>query len=226
VVGVGRSALDTSGLTLLQRLVADSVLARVFGVRETLSLAAIGIASVVAPVLVEAVGIRTALVVTGVLLPAIALICWRRLERMDAGAAVREREVSLLRATPIFEPLPPATIELLAARLAPVRAPAGAEIIHQGDPGDRFYLVTSGEVEVLVDGEPAGRLGPGGYFGEIALLRNVPRTATVRALGDVELYALERDVFVSAVTGHPQSEASADAVVSTRLGSLSAPAAM
>src|SRR5439155_21953324 len=82
VVGVGRSALDTSGLTLLQRLVADSVLARVFGVRETLSLAAIGIASVVAPVLVEAVGIRTALVVTGVLLPAIALICWRRLERM------------------------------------------------------------------------------------------------------------------------------------------------
>jgi MFS family permease len=226
VVGVGRSALDTSGLTLLQRLVPDSVLARVFGVRETLSLAAIGIAAVVAPALVESIGIRSALVATGAFLPAIAVLCWRRLERMDAEAAVREREVALLRETPIFEPLPPATIEQLAARLALVRASAGAEIIHQGDPGDRFYLVASGEVEVLIDGEPAGRLGPGSHFGEIALLRNVPRTATVRAIDDVELYALDRDIFVSAVTGHPQSEASADAVVSTRLGSLSAPAVM
>ena len=226
VVGVGRSALDTSGLTLLQRLVADRVLARVFGVRETLSLAAIGVASLVAPILVTSIGIRSALAVTGALLPVIALLCWRPLERMDAETAVREREVTLLRGTPIFEPLPPATIEQLASRLALVRAPAGGAIIRQGDPGDRFYVISKGEVEVLVDGVATGRLGAGDYFGEIALLRDVPRTATVRAVDDVELYTLERDVFVSAVTGHPQSEASADAVVSTRLGKLGSPAVL
>lgn len=223
VVGIGRSALDTSGLTLLQRLVADRVLARVFGVRETLSLAAIGVASLVAPILVTSIGIRRALAVTGALLPVIAVLCWRRLERMDGEAAVREREVTLLRGTPIFEPLPPATIEQLASRLVLVHAPAGAAIIRQGDPGDRFYVISKGEVEVLVDGVATGRLAAGGYFGEIALLRNVPRTATVRAVDDAELYTLERDVFVSAVTGHPQSEASADAVVSTRLGKLGSP---
>ena len=109
-------------------------------------------------------------------------------------------------------------LEQLAARLTPVHASAGEEIIRVGDHGDRFYVVDKGEVEILVDGEPPRREGAGSYFGEIALLRDVPRTATVRAATDVELFALDRDDFLPAVTGHAGSAQAADAVIGTRLG--------
>jgi CRP-like cAMP-binding protein len=97
---------------------------------------------------------------------------------------------------------------------------AGAEVSHQGDSGHLFYIVDRGEVEVLLEGRPATRLGPGAGFGEIALLRDVPRTATVVATSDAELFALERDEFIPAVTGHPASAEAADAIIAVRLGSL------
>jgi CRP-like cAMP-binding protein len=99
-----------------------------------------------------------------------------------------------------------------------VRARAGEEIIRRGDHGDRFYVVGSGEVEVLLDGQQPRREGPGSYFGEIALLRDVPRTATVQAATDVELFALDRDDFLPAVTGHAGSSEAAEAVIGSRLG--------
>jgi CRP-like cAMP-binding protein len=101
-----------------------------------------------------------------------------------------------------------------------VPAGAGTEITRQGDIGDRFYLVDEGEADVTIDGHVVTTLGPGDYFGEIALLRDVPRTATVTARTDASLLALERDEFVSAVTGHPTSLEAADAVVAARLGRL------
>ena len=123
---------------------------------------------------------------------------------------------------PLFRPLSPATLDELASSLIPVSATAGTEIVRKGEHGDRFYVVASGEVEVEVEslGEQVATLGPGDHFGEIALLRDVPRTATVRAKTDVELYALERDEFLSAVTGHPASAEAADAVVASRLAGL------
>jgi CRP-like cAMP-binding protein len=96
----------------------------------------------------------------------------------------------------------------------------GREIIHQGEHGDRFYIVAAGEVGVRVDGQARGTLHAGDYFGEIALLRDVPRTATVTALTDVDLLALERDEFISAVTGHPESAEAAHAAIANRLASL------
>ena len=94
---------------------------------------------------------------------------------------------------------------------------AGTEVIRQGDPGDRFYVIESGRLRVTVDGAPAGELGPGEFFGEIALLRNVPRTATVTAETESRLHALDREEFLAAVTGHAPSARAADAVVGARL---------
>ena len=108
-------------------------------------------------------------------------------------------------------------MELLASRLVPVEVVAGTEIIRQGDPGDRFYIVAEGEVAVSKDGRPVVSLEQGDFFGEIALLRDVRRTATVTAHTDVRLYALERDDFLEAVTGHPLSKEAADTVTRARL---------
>ena len=119
-----------------------------------------------------------------------------------------------------MEPLPPATIEELASHVVQVHVSAGDVVIRQGDPGDRFYVVTGGQVEVEVDGRPGGVLGEGDHFGEIALLRDVPRTATVEARTDAELLALDRDEFISAVTGNAESARAAHAVAAARLSSL------
>jgi MFS family permease len=220
LVGVGETLVEVAGPTLLQRSVPDHVLARVFGALESLLITTIGVGGLLAPLLIALLGIRGALFASGVLLPVLAAVFWRRLTVLDRAHPAAAREVELLRRVSIFAPLPDATLEQLAARLSCVRVPAGSVVFSQGDAGDRFYVVAHGTVEVAVDGAPAGALGPGGSFGEIALLRDVPRTATVTARGDVELYALERDDFIAAVTGHAPSAAAAGAVVATRLGRL------
>jgi MFS family permease len=220
LLGVGNTLVDVSGLTLLQRTAPPDVLGRVFGVLESLMVGTIGLGAIIAPLLVSLFGVRWALVATGLLLPVLALVSWARLHAIDARAVVPERELELLRSLPLFAPLPPATLEHLAVSLVRVRAAPGMEITRQGDVGDRFYVVDEGELAVTIDGEAATTLGPGDHFGEIALLRDVPRTATVTARTDASLLALERDEFVSAVTGHPASRDAADAVVAARLGRL------
>jgi MFS family permease len=218
LLGAGNSLVDVAAFTLVQRAVPDEVLARVFGVIQMLWLASVGIGALVAPALIGAVGVETALVVTGVALPLLVLVLAPRLVRIDAAAkAPDESTLRLLGATPIFAPLPGASLEHLAARLVPLRLEPGAVIVREGDAGDRFYIVAEGEVEVSQDGVPLTSLREGGYFGEIALLRDVARTATVTARRDVVLYALDRDDFLAAVTGHPQSAEAAETVMSARL---------
>ena len=219
VVGLGNTLVDVSAFTLLQRAVPDDVLARAFGAVQSLWVAAIGIGSILAPALIAGVGIRGALLITGALLPVLALVLRHRLAQLDA-APVPERELGLLRGINLFAPLPQPTLESLAVALTPVRLRPGEEIFRQGDIGDHFYIVADGELEIVVDGEIARVNGPGDYFGEIALLRDVPRTATVRARSDAELLTLDRDDFIAAVTGHAASEEAADAVIASRLGSM------
>ncbi|MBA2359726.1 MAG: MFS transporter [Actinobacteria bacterium] len=219
LVGLGNTLVDVSAFTLLQRAVPEEVLARAFGAVQALWVGMIGIGAIVAPLLITVLGIRGALIATGTLLPILAIVLRRRLSALDARPAP-ERELALLRAIDLFAPLPQPTLESLAGALTPLRFEAGAEIVRQGDPGDRFYIVAEGELEVEVDGRVVAVTGPGGYFGEIALLRDVARTATVRAKGDVELRALDRDIFIAAVTGHAASAETADSVIATRLSQL------
>jgi MFS family permease len=216
-VGVGNTIVDVAGMTLLQRSAADAVLARVFGVLESLIVGSIALGAAAAPLLIAGVGARGALIVTGAFLPVLVALTWRRLSVIDSTATPPLARVALLRPIPIFAPLPAPALERTASRLVPVQAAAGTEIIRAGEPGDRFYSVENGEVEILPEAQDPSVHGPGAYFGEIALLRDVPRTATVRARTDVDLLALARDDFLAAVNGDPESRQAADMVVMSRL---------
>ncbi len=225
IVGVGNSFVDVAGFTLVQRAVPDDVLARVFGIIQFTWLSSVGIGGALAPVLIDALGTDEALIATGVFLLALVALLGARVAKIDATAAAPEaQELRILGGVPIFAPLPGASIEHIAGRLVPLRVDAGTVIVREGDAGDRFYVVVEGEVDVTADGRPVSTLGAGGYFGEIALVRDVPRTATVTARGPVVLYALEREDFLSAVTGHAPSAKAAESVISSRLSGLSAAA--
>ena len=218
LLGVGNSLVDVAAFTLVQRAVPDEVLARVFGVIQMLWLTSVGIGAVAAPILISAVGVETALVITGVALPTLVLVLSPRLVRIDSAAeAPDEQTLRLLGATPIFAPLPGAALEHLASRLVPLRVDTGTVVVREGDAGDRFYIVVEGTLDVIQGEAHLTALEEGGYFGEIALLRDVSRTATVVAKTDAVLYALDRDDFLAAVTGHPQSAEAAETVMSARL---------
>ena len=218
VVGIGNTIVDVSGMTLLQRSAPEDVLARVFGVLESLLLLTIGLGALVAPLLLNWLGTRGALIVAGSLLPLVVIPAWPRLNAIDRAAEIPVERLELLRGNPIFAPLPAPTLEQLADALEEERVGAGAEVVRQGEPGDRFFLVKAGTLGVDVDGRRVQTLGPGDSFGEIALLRDVPRTATVRAESEAELYALERRDFLGAVTGFAPSLSAAEAVIGMRLG--------
>ena len=217
LIGFANIICDVSGFTILQRGTPSEVLARVFGVLHSAFYATLALGAVLAPPLIHWLGVRWTLVIVGLLLPVLSLLSRASLVRLDVEPGDPHR-LALLEAIPIFAPLSPPLLEQLAARLTHVHANAGDELIRAGDHGDRFYVVDKGEVEILVDGMPPRREGEGTYFGEIALLRDVPRTATVRAATDADLFALDRDDFLPAVTGHAASTQAADAVIGSRLG--------
>ena len=222
IVGVGNVLVDVGGLTLLQRMAPNEVRARVFGVLESVFLATIGIGAILAALLKSAFGPQGALIAAGAGLTAVVLLFWRRLGAVEAPAPVPESELALLRSIPIFAPLAPLTLEQLASHLVPVHVPAGDIVFREGDPGDRFYVVARGDVIVTPGDKPSVMLRRGDHFGEIALLRDVPRTATVTAQTDAELYALDSDDFIAAVTGHAPSTEAADAVIAGYIGSAAA----
>src|SRR5436305_6145266 len=218
LIGLSNILADVAGFTLLQRTTPPEVLARVFGRAHSLFYATVAAGSILAPVLVHAIGLRWTLVAVGALLPPLTAATSVRLVRLDDAAVDYGRQVALLRSMEIFSPLSQPILEGLAAQLEPVHVGAGDAIVEQGDVGDHLYLINSGEVEVRIDGQAQATQGPGDHFGEIALLQDIPRTATVIARNDVELFALARKSFLDAVTGHAGSAAAAEAVVSARLG--------
>jgi MFS family permease len=217
VSGAGWTLADVNGRLMLQRLIPDKNLSRAFGVLESLYMAGEGLGAFIASFLVVAIGPRTTLIVAGLLLPITILLARGRLNELDVGVRIPEGEMELLRGTRIFAPLPAPALERVARNLIPVTAVAGTKVITEGDPhGDRFYAIVDGTVDVDVGGRVIATEGPGSCFGEIALLDDVPRTATVAANGDLRLLALDRDDFLRAVTGHEPSDEAARAFAAER----------
>ncbi|HSD24247.1 MAG TPA: cyclic nucleotide-binding domain-containing protein, partial [Solirubrobacterales bacterium] len=216
-MGAGYTFVEVAGRTMLQRLGADETLARTLGVLETSRFAAMALGSIVVPALIALFGVRGAVIVVGAILPLFAVARWSALRALEIGAPAEEERFRLLRDHPIFAPLPMEMLERLSHDLIPIAPSPGEEIVTQGEPGKRFYLIAAGEVEVHIDGALRHAHGAGECFGEIALLNDVPRTATVIALQGCRLLALERRHFVGAVTGHLRSDEAATAVAEERL---------
>jgi len=217
VAGLGKVLVDVAGYTLLQRTVPNALRTRVLGIQEGFAGAALAGGSLAASWLIGPLGIGPATVLLAAIPLVIVATLWRPLRRVDDASVIPEADLRLLRSNPLFEPLSMATLEEVAAALGRRSVAAGDPIVHQGHPGDHYFGIESGEAQVLVDGQPTDVLGAGQWFGEIALIRNVPRTATVVALTDVRLATLERSRFLDAVTGDPVSSAAAERLIQQRL---------
>ena len=217
LVGIGNSVEDVGGFSLLQRINHDEVLARVLGVVWGLAMAGVALGSVVGPPLVDAIGIRGAAAGIGLFLVGLVVLSWRRLNSIDRAVAAPVHELAAIDKVSIFRGLSVMAKERLAGSLVEVSYPAGTAIVRKGETGDRFYIVIDGEVQATEGGRPLEWKGSPGYFGEIALLRDVPRTVTITARTAVRLYALERDDFLAAVTGYSSAMEAGEAVVAERL---------
>jgi MFS family permease len=221
IVGIGNALVDVGLFTLMARLAPDAVLARVFGLFESLISLAVGLGALIASILIELTNVSAALIIVGALCPSAVLVAWRRLRHLDRYIGELDTEIGLLHGVSMLQPLPLPAIEQLARGLEPVQVGAGQAVFRQGDPGDRFYVIETGRAEVVGDGRLVTTLGPGEGFGEIALLRRLPRTATVRAATNLEIYALRGDRFLPVVTGFPPSAREAGAEVEELLDRFS-----
>jgi hypothetical protein len=217
VCGAGHCLLEVATRTLLQRSVPPELIGRIFGVLEGLMMAGLAVGALLVPALAHLGGSRLAVLGVAAVLPLALVAGGRAMFRLDAGTAVPVVEISLLRSLPLFAELPAPAIEGLAAALRPVELSAGDTLIRQGDPGDAYFAIAAGELDAVQDGQWLGRYGRGEGVGEIALLRAVPRTATVVAHTAATVYQLDRDLFLTAVLGHAPTQRHANQIAATRL---------
>jgi Cyclic nucleotide-binding domain len=208
--GAGKAFFEVTARTLLQRLLPDRLLCAVFGLQESIIMAGYALGSLAAPLLVAGLGPRGAFAAAGLFLPAVTIVSWASLRKLDARAAVPPDVLALLMRVPIISVLAPRIVERMAREAVEVAAPEGAQVIVEGDAGDRFYVIAEGGVTVSRGGHTLRQLGAGDWFGELALLRDVPRTASVVSTSDVSMWALERNHFLAAVAYSPQAVQTAD----------------
>jgi MFS family permease len=219
MLGLANSVVDVNAYTILQRVTPEAVMARVFGAMESAVIGGMAVGALLMPILIETIGLRWGLVVVGAGVSVLVLLGMRGLRRIDLSTFAPP-ELELLRKVSLLSLLPEPTLETLARALTRVEVAAGEAFIREGDHGDVFYVVETGSVEVTKEGRHVATLGPGDYVGEIALLRDVPRTATVTALSASVLQALDREHFIPAVTGQGEFRDAADAAIATRLAML------
>jgi hypothetical protein len=221
---VSNATYDVALFTILQRATSNEERASVMSVLEgVIGFGAVA-GSLLGPLLLFVLGPRLALIVGGALLPLLVVLLYLRIGRSEQVVRVNEGVVHLLRMVPTFAELPMTAVERVAEGLVPFTAPAGTALMTQGEPGDRFVVIESGEIEVLVDGQPIHRLGPGAGVGEIALLRRSPRTATVNAITDVTGYSVDAQTFLAAIAG-PRAAAVTEQIAEANLARRPAEAA-
>ena len=218
LAGVGSGLTNVGALTLIHRLAGDDVMSRVFGVLQGLMMGATALGALAVPLTISLVGNRATFAVAGLSLPLILLVVGRAIVRGDRLDAGRAAELRLLRGVPMLAPLSGPVLERLAAGIVRTTAAAGSTVIREGDGGDRFFVVESGTLSVRVRGDVVRGLTPGDGFGEIALVRDVPRTATVVAVDDVTLLAIDRGPFIEALGGQARSRSIAAVLIEDRLG--------
>jgi MFS family permease len=219
VVGAGNSIVDIAAITLIQRTALASVAGRVFGALESMIVAMLALGALVTPPAVHAIGTRGSLFAFGAILPVLVLLTLPRLRTIDRGALVPAEQFAALRTVPFLAMLPAQTLETLAAHSTRVELQAGSLLFSEGDEGNSFYVLETGRLEIDLPEGAKIEEAPG-YVGEIALLRDIPRTATVRALDDSMLWALGRDIFLDAVTGNARASSRAEGVVISRVGAV------
>jgi MFS family permease len=217
VIGVANVFDDVGVYSSLQQVVPPRLMGRALGVRRGVLLLSMGLGSAVTPLLIDAWGARGTLIATGLLLVVSAAAFLPRLTAIDGRISAPGPDLALLRQVPFFHPLPFAIVEHLASELQSATYQPGDVIIREGEPGELFYIIAEGQARASKDGEQLREMGAGESFGEIALLRRIPRTATVTALSRLEARTLAREEFLAAVTGNPESVEGAEEVVSTRL---------
>jgi MFS family permease len=223
LAGAGHSLLAVAARTLLQRSVPPQLIGRVFGIVEGFMMAGFALGALLVPALVHLGGSRLAVLGVAAVLPLAAVAGGRAVFRLDAGTPVPVVEIALLRSLPLFAELPAPAIAGLAAALTPVQLRAGALLIRQGEPGDAYYAIAEGELDAVQDGQLLRRCGRGEGVGEIALLRAIPRTATVIARTAATVYELDREPFLTAVLGHAPTVRQADRIAETRLATGAPP---
>jgi MFS family permease len=217
VTGIGFAVCDVVGRTILQRVTPDLVLGRVLGAVEGTSFAGLVVGAILAPVLVLAVGVQGAVVIVGLIMPAGVAVSWLGLRAMDRTVLVPVRALELLHEVAIFAPLPLPQLEWLARQARWHTVESGQVLITEGDAGDAYYVLESGALAVSQGGRPIRVCDArADGVGEIALLRDVPRTATVTAAATSVLLLIRRQAFLEVVTGHPPAGEAAELVVAAR----------
>jgi hypothetical protein len=217
LVGLAGSVFDTTGRTLLQRSSPSDAIAGTFSILESLMDFGLAVGTILVRVALSIGGVKAALLAPAVCACVLLVVLWRPLRRIDASATVPQVEIQLLRSIPIFTPLPAPSLEGIARELVPLTVATGTAVITEGDHGDCYYAVADGQLAISRAGQLLHMASRGDGFGEIALIRDVPRTATVTAVTDSLLYSLRKELFVETVTGHASASSAARNVIARHL---------
>jgi hypothetical protein len=215
IIGFGGSLLNLTSRMLLQRATPPEATAGIFAALELLIGVGMVLGSLITQLLIGVGGVDTALIGLGFVFMILLLVTMRSLRNADAAADIPLVAISLLRRIPAFSPLPPLALETVARTATEVSVRAGEVVMTEGDEGDLFYAVADGAFDIVTNGAYVTTAERGAGFGEVALLANVPRTATITARRAGSLLAIHRVPFLVAVTGSDSSRQAAWGVIRT-----------